>query len=159
MSYVIFLILSVEYLSPATWYFEICHLSFFDIDSLLFGRKIILILDTKVCKEKNQESAYEWLVQTTGSLNKKTLEVNLQGPKFKSIEKLKCAHSYELAYIESAIQSIINYFYHPDFTVGNGISPFQSHFKWESRTLTAGRELSIDSPCPEEFISNRGKCK
>lgn len=33
------------------------------------------------------------------------------------------------------------FFYHPDFTVGNGISPSQSRILQESRTFTAGREF------------------
>jgi len=35
------------------------------------------------------------------------------------------------------------FFYHPDFTVGNGISPFQSRIRRESRTITAGREFLL----------------
>jgi len=47
---------------------------------------------------------------------------------------------------------MINFFYHPDFTVGSWISQLQSRFKRESRTFTAGREFSHrESPCPEEF--------
>ena len=35
--------------------------------------------------------------------------------------------------------SIYCFFFHPDYTVGNGLPPFQSH--WESRTFTADREF------------------
>ena len=44
-----------------------------------------------------------------------------------------------------------NIFSRPDYTVGIGISPIQSD-KSDSRALTAGRELHLCSPCPEELI-------
>ncbi len=52
------------------------------------------------------------------------------------------------------------FFYHPDFTVGSGISPDQSrNLKVQAlgvADFTAGRELlidcSINSPCPEEIL-------
>ncbi len=48
-------------------------------------------------------------------------------------------------------------FFHPDYTVGYGVSPYQS-VKNRFADYTAGQELSVDksteSPCPEDFLSN-----
>jgi hypothetical protein len=54
-------------------------------------------------------------------------------------------------------------FSHPDFTVGYGISPYQSaaclfNAATESRALTAGREFPWQhkyhkSPCPEDYYT------
>lgn len=50
----------------------------------------------------------------------------------------------------------ISIFFHPDCTVGTGISPVQSPLRGESRAITAGRELPTwSSPGPENQLNNK----